>query len=63
MMITSPTHQTLMCLIIPDYGYDTRKKVLKFAHAYKDRDTPLDGIHIDVDLQVLLYQPPRDLTS
>ncbi|RPB14264.1 hypothetical protein P167DRAFT_543814 [Morchella conica CCBAS932] len=42
---------TLMCLIIPDYGYDTRKKVLKFAHAYNDRDTPLDGIHIDVDLQ------------
>lgn len=34
------------------YGYDTRNKVLKVAHDYNNRDIPLDGIHIDVDLQV-----------
>ncbi|RPA96223.1 hypothetical protein L873DRAFT_1791713 [Choiromyces venosus 120613-1] len=33
------------------YGYDTRNKVLKAGHGYVNRDIPLDGIHIDVDLQ------------
>lgn len=34
------------------YGYDTRNKVLKAAYGYVDSGIPIDGIHIDVDLQV-----------
>ncbi|KAG0639095.1 glycosyl hydrolases family 31-domain-containing protein [Tuber brumale] len=33
------------------YGYDTRNKVLKAAYGYVNNDIPLDGIHVDVDLQ------------
>lgn len=33
------------------YGYDTRDKVLACAHAHRKYNIPLDGIHIDVDLQ------------
>ena len=33
------------------YGYDTREKVLKTGQGYVDSDIPLDGIHIDVDMQ------------
>jgi len=33
------------------YGYDTQDKVLAVAEKYRDRQFPLDGIHIDVDLQ------------
>jgi alpha-glucosidase len=35
------------------YGYDTRDKVINCAQSYRasDVDIPLDGIHIDVDIQ------------
>jgi alpha-glucosidase (family GH31 glycosyl hydrolase) len=33
------------------YGYDTEQKVLDRANQYRERNFPLDGIHIDVDLQ------------
>jgi len=35
------------------YGYDTREKVINCANSYRapDVDIPLDGIHIDVDIQ------------
>lgn len=33
------------------YGYDTEGKVLEKARLYRERKFPIDGIHIDVDLQ------------
>ena len=33
------------------YGYDTKDKVMAAAKAYREADVPLDGIHIDVDIQ------------
>ncbi|KAK7966875.1 glycoside hydrolase family 31 protein [Apiospora aurea] len=33
------------------YGYDSQKLVEYYADEYKKRDFPLDGMHIDVDMQ------------
>src|SRR5690349_4935254 len=33
------------------YGYDTRQKVIDRVNQYHARGFPLNGIHIDVDLQ------------
>lgn len=33
------------------YGYDTREKVLNAIHTYRKYNIPIDGVHIDVDLQ------------
>lgn len=33
------------------YGYDSRKKVVGVVDQYRARKIPLDGMHIDVDLQ------------
>lgn len=33
------------------YGYDTKWKVMDAVHGYRNRGFPLDGMHIDVDLQ------------
>lgn len=34
------------------YGYDTREKVERIVQKYRDYKYPLDGMHIDVDMQV-----------
>jgi alpha-glucosidase (family GH31 glycosyl hydrolase) len=33
------------------YGYETREDVEKVVNAYRQNEIPIDGIHIDVDLQ------------
>ncbi|MCP4220784.1 MAG: glycoside hydrolase, partial [bacterium] len=33
------------------YGYDTREKVIAAAEAYRAHGIPIDGLHIDVDIQ------------
>ncbi|CAE6481651.1 unnamed protein product, partial [Rhizoctonia solani] len=33
------------------YGYDTPEKILDVVKAYRDANFPLDGLHLDVDLQ------------
>ncbi|MCO5589960.1 hypothetical protein L7F22_043929 [Adiantum nelumboides] len=33
------------------YGYDTREKVLAAINTYRKYNIPIDGVHIDVDLQ------------
>ncbi|KAF8761301.1 glycosyl hydrolase 31 family [Rhizoctonia solani] len=33
------------------YGYDTPQKILEVVKAYRDSGFPLDGLHLDVDIQ------------
>ncbi|KAH7333765.1 glycosyl hydrolases family 31-domain-containing protein [Rhizoctonia solani] len=33
------------------YGYDTPQKILDVVKAYRDADFPLDGLHLDIDIQ------------
>ncbi|CAE6473102.1 unnamed protein product [Rhizoctonia solani] len=33
------------------YGYDTQEKIMDVVKAYREANFPLDGLHLDVDLQ------------
>ncbi|CAE6421841.1 unnamed protein product [Rhizoctonia solani] len=33
------------------YGYDTPQKILDVVKAYRDANFPLDGLHLDIDIQ------------